>query len=43
MWMWEFCCPSCGTLLEANIYEEGEVPGRDIRLGETSSEPGEPF
>jgi N-methylhydantoinase B len=43
MWMWEFCCPSCATLLEVNVYEEGERPGRDIRLGETSDEPGEVF
>jgi N-methylhydantoinase B len=43
MWLSEFCCPSCGSLLEVNIYEEGETPGRDIRLGETSDEPGEPF
>ena len=43
MWMWEFYCPSCGTLLEVNIYEEGEVPGQDIMLGVTSSEPGERF
>ena len=43
MWMWEFYCPSCGTLLEVNIYEEDEVPGQDIRLGETNSEPGERF
>ena len=39
----EFYCPSCGTLLEVNIYEEAELPGRDIRLGETSDEPGEAF
>ena len=43
MWMWELCCPSCATLLEVNVYEEGETPPRDISLGETSDEPGEPF
>ena len=43
MWLWEFYCPSCGTLLEVNIYEEAEQPGRDIRLGETSDEQGEAF
>jgi N-methylhydantoinase B len=43
MWLWEFYCPSCATLLEVNIYEEGEEPGRDIRLGETSDEQGEAF
>ncbi len=43
MWLWEFYCPSCGTLLEVNIYEEGEKPGRDIRLDETSDEQGEAF
>ena len=43
MWLWEFYCPVCGTLLEVNIYEEGEEPGRDIRLGEGSDEQGEAF
>lgn len=43
MVMWEFYCPGCATLLEANIYEEGETPSQDIWLGETTAEPGEPF
>src|SRR5205814_9237519 len=33
MWLWEFYCPSCATLLEVNLYEEDEQPARDIRLG----------
>ncbi|MCW3064998.1 MAG: hypothetical protein JWN32_2170 [Solirubrobacterales bacterium] len=43
MRMWEFACPSCGTLLEVEIYADGEKPARDIRLGETSDVPGEAF
>jgi N-methylhydantoinase B len=43
MAMWEHCCPSCGTLLEAEIWPEGEAPAHDVRLGETSDAPGEPF
>jgi N-methylhydantoinase B len=43
MWLWEFYCPGCATLLEANIYEEGEQPAQDIHLGATSSEAGDPL
>jgi N-methylhydantoinase B len=41
--LWEFYCPSCGTLLEVAVYEEGEQPLHDVRLGETRDEPGESF
>jgi N-methylhydantoinase B len=43
MAMWEHCCSSCGTLLEAEIWPEGEAPAHDVRLGESSDAPGEPF
>jgi N-methylhydantoinase B len=43
MWLWEFCCPGCATLLEANVYEEGEQPARDIQLGATAAETGDPL
>ncbi len=43
MWMWEFYCPSCGSMMETNIYEEGETSARDIRLGEIRPELGEAF
>jgi N-methylhydantoinase B len=43
MTMWEHYCPDCGSLLEAEICEEGEQPAHDIRLGDTRDEPGEPF
>ena len=41
--MWEFSCPACGTLLEVEIYEDGEEPPQDIFLGATSDVVGEPF
>jgi N-methylhydantoinase B len=41
--LWEFYCPSCGTLLEVSVFEDGEQPVHDIRLGETRDEPGESF
>jgi hypothetical protein len=43
MRMWEFSCPACGTLLEVEIYEDGEEPAQDIFLGATSDVAGEPF
>ena len=43
MWLWEFYCPGCATLLESNVYEEDEVPGRDIRLGESLPDEGDPL
>jgi hypothetical protein len=43
MAMWEHYCPSCGTLLEAEIWPEGEPLAHDVRIGETRDEPGEPF
>jgi N-methylhydantoinase B len=43
MRMWEFACPACGTLLEVEIYEDGEDPPQDIFLGATSDVVGEAF
>jgi N-methylhydantoinase B len=43
MRMWEFVCPGCGTLLEVEVYEDGEQPAQDIFLGATSDVVGEPF
>jgi N-methylhydantoinase B len=43
MRMWEFSCPACGTLLEVEIYDDGEDPPQDIFLGATSDVVGEPF
>ncbi|HEY5334384.1 MAG TPA: acetone carboxylase subunit gamma, partial [Solirubrobacterales bacterium] len=39
----EFFCPSCGSLLEVDDFEAGEVPYQDIRLGHTRSSSGEAF
>ena len=41
--LWELCCPGCGSLLEVNVWEEGEQPLHDVRLGETTDAEGEPF
>jgi N-methylhydantoinase B len=41
--MWELCCPACGTLLEVEICDAAEGPAHDIRLGDTTGQPGEPF
>jgi hypothetical protein len=39
----EFFCPSCGSLLEVDNFEAGEVPYQDVRLGHTRSASGEAF
>jgi N-methylhydantoinase B len=43
MRLWEHCCPGCGSLLEVSVWEEGEQPLHDVRLGETTDAVGEPF
>lgn len=43
MLLWEHYCGACGTLLEAEICQEGEPPAHDVRLGEVRDEPGQPF
>ncbi|MBS1892189.1 MAG: hypothetical protein JST59_12910, partial [Actinobacteria bacterium] len=39
----EFFCPSCGSLLEVDDFEAGEVPYQDVRLGHTRADAGEAF
>jgi N-methylhydantoinase B len=41
--LWEISCPGCGSLLEVSVWEEGEQPLHDIRLGETTDAEGEAF
>jgi hypothetical protein len=43
MVLWEHYCGACGTLLEAEICQEGQAPAHDVRLGAVRDEPGEPF
>ncbi|MCA1844571.1 MAG: hypothetical protein LC792_15540, partial [Actinobacteria bacterium] len=37
--LYEWYCPGCASLLEANLYPEGMDPIHDLRIGERLAEP----
>jgi N-methylhydantoinase B len=39
MFLYEWACPGCATLLETNLYPEGMEPLHDVRVGETPPMP----